>query len=106
IHCGGDPDQAVRTFLPLLRARPEAHLVTIGDPGRGPDTAAAEAKRFAAAHTGAGVQAAMVFPVDEAVTAPYKAARDLLDAMARDSYPVLVGAERRSIVARVRALLT
>ncbi|BCY07035.1 SDR family NAD(P)-dependent oxidoreductase [Actinoplanes sp. L3-i22] len=94
IHCAGDPDQVVRTFLPLLRARPEAHLVTIGDPGG--DRAAA--KRFAAAHSGTGVRAAMVFPVGEAA---YQAARDVLDGMARDSYPVLVGAERRSIVARV-----
>ncbi|WP_436521239.1 SDR family NAD(P)-dependent oxidoreductase [Actinoplanes sp. HUAS TT8] len=98
IHCAGAGEQVVRTFLPLLGARREAHLVSIGDSRAlppEPDAAKAAAKRFTSAHAGTNVLVAMVFPVDDAVAAPYRAARDVLDGMARDSYRVLVGSDVR-----------
>ncbi|GAA2878206.1 short-chain dehydrogenase [Actinoplanes cyaneus] len=96
IHCAGAGEPVIRTFLPLLRARQEAHLVSVGDPPAAPDAARAAARRFAeSVQAGANVHVAMVFPAGEAVTSPYRAARDLLDGMARDSYRAVVGSDVR-----------
>lgn len=109
IDCAGASEPVLRTFLPLLRARREAHLVTVADPAGFPpgpgqtvrDAAKAAAKRFTAEHAGTGVHVTMVFPADEAATAPYRAARDVLDGMARDSYRVLVGSSAVRLLDRL-----
>lgn len=92
IHCAGAREPVVRTFLPLLSARQEAHLVSVGDPGAEPGSARTAAKRFTeSVRAGGNVHVAMVFPAVDAGGGPYQAARDLLDGMARDAYRVVVG---------------
>ncbi|GAA4600783.1 NAD(P)-dependent dehydrogenase (short-subunit alcohol dehydrogenase family) [Actinoplanes octamycinicus] len=71
-----------RAFLPLLRTRPEAHLVHPAAAGT--------------AQTGAGIRVTVVLPggPERSADEAYRAACDLLDAMERNAGRVRLGADR------------
>ncbi|GIE85225.1 SDR family NAD(P)-dependent oxidoreductase [Actinoplanes regularis] len=110
IHCAGAVPgidhrpgtlHLARTFLPLLRLRPQAHLVGVVPAYRQAVHGAAKAavEQFAeglrAECAGTNVHVTAAFLVDEAgvVKGAYRAAREILDGMERNVARVRAGSE-------------